>query len=85
MDTLNNPHAFPEHPADCNGYAGAHGMTLRDWFAGQATDKDIHRHMPWVEKRGAPLGVGEYACTHEEAKYRYADAMIEARNKGKGE
>jgi hypothetical protein len=53
------------------------GMSLRDWFAGTASEADISRHS--VTKRnslGHPL---EAPCPREQAKYRYADAMIEAR------
>ena len=48
------------------------GMTLRDWFAGQATESDV---MHW---RNA-VGIG---CTRETAKYAYADAMLAARKGG---
>jgi len=61
------------------GYLCRSDMTLRDYFAGQASDEDIKAHMKWVEKRGAPLGVGNYDCSREQARYRFADAMLEAR------
>ena len=51
---------------------GCEGMSLRDWFAGQATESDV---MHW---RNA-VGIG---CTREMAKYAYADAMIAARKGG---
>ena len=69
--------AFPCTPPDGNPNAYAMfpsgpGMTLRDWFAGQATESDV---MHW---RNA-VGIG---CTRETAKYAYADAMLAARKGG---
>lgn len=66
------------------------GMTLRDWFAGQASDKDIipyrvpkyHKKSYHSPYRGAVQDeelVG-FEFTREQAKYRYADAMLAARN-----
>jgi hypothetical protein len=43
------------------------GMTLRDYFAAKAGEKDIEPY--WV----VPLN-------REQAKYKYADAMLRARN-----
>jgi len=74
--------AFPIPIAGCNdggvynvleqsgGQYG--GMSLRDWFAGQASESDI---MHW---RNA-VGIG---CTREMAKYAHADAMLAARKGG---
>lgn len=47
------------------------GMTLRDWFAGQAlaTLVDIAHHEDWSPARVA------------EMSYHYADAMLAARSK----
>lgn len=53
-------------------YPAMAGMTLRDWFAGQATQEDIDEHR--IGDFGEPLDI-----SREEAKYRYADAMIAAR------
>ena len=53
------------------------GMTLRDWFAGQATEEDVRAHQEWVWDGHDGLMKPTY--TREVAKYRYADAMIEAR------
>ena len=64
MTTIND--GGPAFPVQ-NGYGQVFGMTLRDWFAGQAL---------------VSMGV-EY--THEwhasvaECAYRYADAMLRAR------
>jgi hypothetical protein len=49
------------------GYAGeTYGMTLRDWFAGQAL-------------AGLLAHTGESERNRAVAAYRYADAMIKAR------
>jgi len=62
--------AFPNN--DQHGCAFA-GMTLRDWFAGQASEEDF-KHHEW--NYAAPAR----QLTREQAKYAYADAMIAARN-----
>lgn len=52
------------------------GMTLRDYFAIHATNQDIEGY------RDADLaedGVIEYRRTTAQARYAFADAMIEAR------
>lgn len=48
------------------------GMSLRDWFAGKATDTDVERWMDIMYANNTPV-------TREEAKYLYADAMLKAR------
>jgi len=64
------------------------GMTLRDYFAAKASEEDINEHiwkgfvedytivssdgMTHIRKRQA-------MWTREQAKYRYADAMLKAR------
>lgn len=63
--------AFPLNASDAWG-GPVQGMSLRDWFAGQATESDV---MHW---RNA-VGIG---CTRETAKYAYADAMLAARKGG---
>ena len=82
--------AFPyTPPCDAEGRMAAGypypemGMTLRDWFAGQATEEDVRHHQYEAEKDRWVDGVlipGDY-ITREEAKYRYADAMLAARGK----
>ena len=66
----------------------SHGMTLRDYFAAKATEEDIraYREGP-IEEHIAIDGNGRKYITHrntrytrEQAKYRYADAMLKARN-----
>jgi hypothetical protein len=49
------------------------GMTLRDWFAGQASEADIRHHQCFIGDSG------DFRYSREEARYRYADAMIAAR------
>lgn len=68
----------------------AQGMTLRDYFASCASANDVERHLrdvPHVEKvvadgamRRIVRGLPDNA--HELAKYRYADAMLKAREGG---
>ncbi len=50
-------------------FAEASGMTLRDWFAGQASDDDVAY---WLRAIGAN-------ASREQAKYAHADAMLKAR------
>ena len=54
------------------------GMTLRDRFAGQATEEDISAHVERDENGVCVISLG----SRERAKYAYADAMIAAREKG---
>lgn len=57
----------------CARIATVGGMSLRDWFAGQATEQDVQNHGGgWNEAE-------RRTWTREEAKYRYADAMIAAK------
>jgi hypothetical protein len=69
--------AFPGIETRINGlheqYRAYYGMTLRDWFAGTATEEDIRAHMTY-SRHGITFSV-----TREQAKYRYADAMLKAR------
>lgn len=59
------------------------GMTLRDWFAGQAREKDIMAHQEWVYGDD-PLEGASPVYSREAAKYRYADAMLAERSKAEG-
>lgn len=63
------------------------GMTLRDYFAAKATEEDInaHREGPMEEHIVSDVK-GRKLITHrstrytrEQAKYRYADAMLKVR------
>ena len=73
--------AFPvpdSHHANGQVQYGANGMTLRDWFASQALEDDISEHAGgWLVKSS------KWEFTREQAKYRYADAMLAARLEGK--
>ena len=51
------------------------GMSLRDWFAGSATEKDIEAHYSAYDEEGQWIK----KLTREESKYAYASAMIAAR------
>jgi len=62
-----NPLAFPSSGRQHNDYKG---MTLRDWFAGQA--------LAGLLAPGKIAGTAEFA----RAAYSYADAMLAARAKG---
>jgi hypothetical protein len=48
------------------------GMSLRDYFASTATEEDIYPYMNFPHR-------GSIEITREAAKFRYADAMLEAR------
>ena len=61
--------AFPRGPGPASD-----GMSLRDWFAGHASEGDIASH------RGVGPG-SKPIYSREMAKYRYADAMLAAREK----
>jgi hypothetical protein len=63
--------AFPRADDVANSNAG---MTLRDWFATHANEADIERYREF--------SVGPefyYKYSREQARYRFADAMLEAR------
>jgi hypothetical protein len=60
----------------------ANEATLRDYFAARASDKDVS------EYRGKFVNIEDvdeyhYEYTREQAKYRYADAMLAAREETK--
>jgi len=82
-----NPSAFPwfeDHPI--HGSRGEAGMSLRDWFAGQALAGLLadDRETPACVSRG-PEGIEQerkaFACNVAKAAYRFADAMLAARVK----
>lgn len=64
MTSKNGSQAFPYNTA-----WGTPGMTLRDWFAGQALSRLAVMNASW------PANVVPEYC------YRIADAMIAARDK----
>lgn len=64
-----NPPAFP--------VVHTEGMTLRDWFAGQAVAAIIKQNCENVAHGSKPLSPREVASD----VYGYADAMLEERSK----
>lgn len=64
-------------------YSQVEGMTLRDYFASHASEKDIETHQaPWTTIPPKREGLWETMvpdCDRETAKFRYADAMMQAR------
>ena len=63
------------------------GMTLRDYFAAKATEKDVEEYERGSRIKEVPrkdgLGNERFSetvyYTREQAKFRYADAMMKAR------
>ena len=51
------------------------GMSLRDFIANHASEKDVEEHK-YVYPGSPPM----VTLTREQAKYAYADAMLKARN-----
>ncbi|MCK5610535.1 hypothetical protein KAR91_52160 [Candidatus Pacearchaeota archaeon] len=49
------------------------GISLRDYFAGQASEEDIVEHQKDIAEG--------YSMSRERARYEYADAMIKERVK----
>jgi hypothetical protein len=56
------------------------GMSLRDYFATHAKESDVEYYMKY---KGGDNERTVFLRTREEAKYAYADAMLEAREKWK--
>jgi len=50
------------------------GMSLRDYLAAHTTEQDIAKHKLYCSEEG-----GIIHRTREQAKYAYADAMLEVR------
>ena len=50
------------------------GMSLRDWFAGSASESDILRHQSKLRINNGCI------YSPEECRYAYADAMLKARS-----
>jgi len=79
--------AFPA-PATTATFASS-GMTLRDYFAAKASEEDIKFWLPMgvlvevVRETGNGKLIGHQPgmFTREQARYRYADAMLKARTK----
>ena len=76
--------AFPDLRNEIYGtgervYYNAGGMSLRDWFAGQALAGVLAGTRTWKSKKDAPV------CTadgYASVAYRIADAMIAEREAG---
>ena len=68
----------PAFPRD-HRHEGHNGMTLRDWFAGQALQQFVGErdHQVWAHQR-----FDEARQTIAKAAYSIADAMLAARSKG---
>jgi hypothetical protein len=84
MNTNTGGPAFPFYAGEeCFGA----GMTLRDYFAAKATEEDInaHREGPMQEHIVDDVNGRKFIThrstryTREQAKYRYANAMLKAR------
>ncbi len=72
--TTPNPRAFPSAAIHDNHG----GMTLRDWFAGQALPSVI---AAYVEANGRCIGTDHVAYNGAAHAYRLADAMLAERAK----
>lgn len=68
-----NPSAFPREDYQADDAPGQRGMTLRDWFAGQA----IIALLP-----GRYVGADADAQMMAEQIYKFADAMLAERERG---
>lgn len=62
------------------------GMTLRDYLAARASEEDIQRHLTGMVKvivgqneKGPIYEYQQAFRSREQARYRWADAMLEAR------
>lgn len=80
---MENPSAFPGQPHGSDGLPSCEaspGMTLRDWFAGQAlmqTSARPQQHGMTTIAVGSPMHPAKAAAD----AYRYADAMLAERAK----
>lgn len=81
MNTDGGP-AFPvpdTHHPDGQIQYGANGMSLRDWFAGQALAGMLSAFAKQASK-GGPARFAEANC---DTAYDIADAMLRARERGR--
>lgn len=67
--------ALPEHGVN----DGEPGMTLRDFFAANATDGDVEEVMISYMRAAQRDGIIPAHVTRAQARYLHADAMIKAR------
>lgn len=72
--------AFPLQSIGPDFAPGFGGMTLRDWFAGQAPDMPDQWWEDTKEEHGG--GAGSWAEAIASWRYFYADAMLAARAEG---
>lgn len=79
--------AFPvELGSQHDQYFGSKGMSLRDWFAAHCPDEevpkltvgDVRKRFGFTDDFGSPEQWRLLRC---EARYAFADAMMEARKK----
>lgn len=69
MSEAENPPAFPREDYQANDAPGQRGMSLRDWFAGQALTGLVFRTQPgFLPEKAAKIA------------FAYADAMLAARH-----
>lgn len=74
----------PAFPTVCTRYDGVkgyvqhhqEGMTLRDWFAGHASEYDIEHHRIAIVKADPTANP-----SREDCKWAYADAMLRSKDK----
>jgi hypothetical protein len=84
MSNTNNPSAFP---STNHGMIVSTGMGLRDYFAAKASEEDIRANIEGpMQECIVESSDGRKHITHrnvkytrEQAKYRYADTMMKAR------
>ena len=90
MNTINNGGpAFPRPASKGNNYVTGeedvvvdpqNGMSLRDWFAGQALIAQMIGHDAAL--RSGYIDEPDKIITHANEAYRFADAMLKARKGG---
>ena len=62
----------PAYPVPSDQYPEFNGMTLRDYFAGQALAQIIGSLVDWPDEKSE-------ITAHAEVAYMYSDAMLAAR------
>ncbi len=81
----NNPLAFPvpfcpiKEEGHGHSYDDDQGMTLRDYFAAKASDKDIENFEYYPDESSMPSKLKRR--TREAARFAFADAMLSERDK----